>query len=121
MNETITTLSDWSEAEQKFADVLIHIIQEKYNKYAKNGEDVKLADISFGIEHAELRDLFTNHIVIGSLQEIAKIQGKSDVNWKVTAQCMLDLLENNDEIVENPDGVYRLHTDGCLYKYLTGE
>ena len=123
MNEPIVTLSDLSEDEQTFADVLIHIIQGKYNEYARNGEDVKLADISFGIkcEHVELRNRFTNHIVIGNLQEIAKRQRKSCEKWDVTAQRMLDLFENIGEIVVYFDGIYRLCTDGRLYKYLTAE
>ena len=121
MNETTTTLSDLSEDEQTFADVLIHIIQGIYNEYARKGEDVKLADISFGIKRPEDRDRFESPIGIPPLQEIAKRQRKSGENWKVTTQRMLDLFKNNDEIVEYLDGVYRLHTDGCLYKYLTAE
>ena len=121
MNETTTTLSDLSEDEQTFADVLIHIIQGTYNEHASNGEDVKLADISFGIKDTECRGRFENDTCIGNLQVIAKRQGDRDEKWDVTAQRMLDLFENKCEIVKYIEGIYRLHKDGRLYKYLTAE
>ena len=121
MNESTITMSDWSEDEQTFADVLIHIIQGTYNEYARNGEDVKLADISFGIKRTEDRDRFENPIGIPPLQEIAKRQGNRDEKWDVTAQRMLGLFEDIGEIVEYIEGIYRLHKDGRLYKYLTAE
>ena len=121
MNETTTTLNDLPEDEQTFAYALIDIIQGTYNEYARNGEDVKLADISFGIKDTERRGRFENGTCIGNLQEIAKRQGNRDENWDETAQRMLDLFENNGEIKEYIEGIYRLHKDGCLYKYLTAE
>ena len=123
MNEPITTLSDLSEDEQTFANVLIRIIEGKYNAYAKNGEDVKLADISFGIKRPEDRDRFESPIGIPPLQEIAKRQGKSGEKWKVTAQRMLDKFCNIGQIVvyDEDYGIYRLNKNGFLYKYLTAE
>lgn len=108
------------EDEQTFADVLIHIIQGTYNEYARNGADVKLADISFGIKDTELRGRFENGTCIGNLQEIAKRQGR-DEKWDVTAQRMLNLFEKKDEIVVYTEGIYRLHMEGRLYKYLTAK
>ena len=120
MNE-VTTFSDFTKEEELFATVIIHIIEGKDNAYAKNGEDVKLADISFGIKGVENRDRFENHI--GNLQEIAKIQGDRDEKWDVTAQRMLDKFCNIGQIVvcDEDYGIYRLNKNGFLYKYLTEE
>ena len=123
MNETTTpTLFEGAKDKELFANVLIHIIGVKYKEYVSNGDDVQLEHISFGIKHVEDRDRFENDIGIGNLQEIGKIQGnprwKLRGEWKVTAQQMLDLFCCKCEIYGYHDGIYRLHTDGRIYKHL---
>ena len=118
MNETITTpLFEGAKDKQMFAEVIIDIIKEQHK------EDIQLADISFGIEYPQHIDRFESGIP--KLQEIGKIQGnprwKMRGEWKVTAQQMLDLFEKICEIKLYTEGIYRLHTDGRLYKCLTAE
>ncbi|MCY3744507.1 MAG: hypothetical protein OXH00_26115 [Candidatus Poribacteria bacterium] len=122
MNE-VTTFSDFTKEEELFADVIIEIVvrTHEHNKrnYEKIGEDILLENIPFGIKRVEDRDLFENHIGIGNLQEIAKIQGR-DEKWNVTAQRMLDKFCNIGQIVVYSEdyGIYRLNKNGFLYKYL---
>ena len=123
MNET-TTRSDWTEQEHLFADVIINIVESKHKKYEREHSElgyqrVPLADIHFGIKGAEHIELFMNNIGIPHLQEIAKIQGNPDEEWKVTAQRMLDLFYRKGEIEADIERTYRLSKNGSLYKHLT--
>lgn len=111
---------------QYFAEILIDIIDKRCEKYERqhreSGEKrVLLEDISFCIKD------FWDHLGVGILQEIAKIQGKPrDENWKITAQRMLDSFYHIGEIYvylsKEEHGVhidtYRLSREGRLYKYL---
>lgn len=123
MNE-VATFSDFTKEEELFADVIIEIVVRihEHNKrnYEKIGEDILLENIPFGIKRVEDRDRFENHIGIGNLQEIAKIQDKSDEKWDVTAQRMLDkFCKIGQIVVYNEDyGIYRLNKNGFLYKDL---
>ena len=122
MNE-VTTFSDFTKEEELFADVIIEIIvrthEPNIRNYEKIGEDIPLENIPFGIKRVEDQDRFENHIGIGNLQEIAKIQEREE-KWDVTAQRMLDKFCNIGQIVVYNEayGIYRRNKNGFLYKDL---
>lgn len=112
MNET-TIMSDWSKDEQKFADVIIKIIEYKQAKYEEEYQEgreskrVPLADIKICPAN------FENYI-----PEMQGINRHRD--WKVTAEWMLRLLCEKDELVVYPRrSTYTLSKVGKLYKHLT--
>ena len=109
MNET-TTMSDLSEDEQKFADVIFKIIESKYRKYEREHEEsgytpVPLENIHFGPD--DFKDF--PHIMQGikPYQEVEK-----------TVEQMLGLLFGKSEI-ERSRGLLRLTKYGLLHKHLT--
>ena len=122
MHDT-TFFPDWSEDKRLFAKVIINIIESKH----KEAQELQLANITFGIKGLDAIDgfknieRFKNNIGIPNLKGIAKIQGNPGEDWKITAQRMLGLFEEICEVVEYIEGIYRLHKDGRLYKYLTAE
>ena len=116
MNETTTpTLFEGTEDKQRFAEVLIHVVE------AQHKNDILLENIPFGVKRSEDIDRFRNKVSIGNLQEIAKMHGKSRDDWeflKGIAEQLFDVFERMDEIKKYSEGVYRLHEDGVLYEYL---
>ena len=116
MNETTTpTLFEGTEDKQRFAEVLIHVVE------AQHKNDILLENIPFGVKRSEDIDRFRNKVSIGNLQEIAKMHGKSrdDCEFlKGIAEQLFDVFERMDEIKKYSEGVYRLHEDGVLYEYL---
>ena len=124
MNEsTITSLSDLSEDNRCFAEMLIDIIEAKYQGYVERGDTLNLerTHMPFGIKGVEHREHFVNRTP--KLQGIAKRQGKPNENPLITAQRMLDTFcDDIREIEECDDGygnvVYKLRKDGVLYKHV---
>ena len=110
MNEVTTITADWSEAEQKFAEVVVRIIASKYRKYESEYQEGKeskrfpLADIPICAD--DFKEAF--HIMKG-------IDRHRD--WKGTAQWMLRSLYDRGELSSAP-GTYRLCKEGLIYKYL---
>ena len=108
-----------------FSEIIIEIIEKKHQKYEREhreagGERVPLANIHFGIVSTGIGDS-NGSTGIPELQEIAKIQGKPGEEWQETAQGMLRLFCTIGEIEKYTENVYRLSTDGALYKHLRGK
>ncbi len=107
MNEPITTLPDWSEDEQRFAEILVGTLKRKLKELGD--PPVPLANIT--ICTGDFKEAF--HLIKG----IDRHQG-----WESTVQYMLGLLWERDELV--PTGytyTYRLAKHGRLYKHLESE
>ena len=79
MNEITTITEDWSEAEQKFAEVLTKTVKRKHKEKELEGFPVPLANIHFGTD--DFKEAF--HIIQG----IDRFQ-----DWEGTAQYMLPLI-----------------------------
>ena len=130
MNET-TTLFERVKDKQLFAEIIIDVIESKHRRYERQHREsgckrVPLAKIHFRIVYAMNGDFYGIGDQDGStggpcLQTIAKMQGKPNENLLITAQRMLDLFEQADEIKKDAeDSVdYKLHKDGLIYKHLT--
>ena len=127
MNATVT-LFEGAEDKQLFAEVIIEIIEKRHQKYEREHresgcERVPLTNIHFGIVRTGIGD-FDGNTGVPCLQEIAKIQGRPDENWKITAQRMLELFCRKGEIIEqcvDNRKVYKLSKDGLLYEHLAGK
>ena len=108
---------------QLFSEIIIEVVEKKYQTYEREHwesgcERVPLANIHFGIVSTGIGD-FNGSTGIPELQEIAKIQGKPGEEWQETAQCMLRLFCTIGEIEKYAENVYKLSTNGALYKHLT--
>ena len=109
----ITTISDLSQDEQKFADVIIKIVSYRYAKYEqeyqerKESKRVPVADIKISPEN------FKNYIP--DMEGISRHQG-----WKVTAEKMLEKFHKKCilEVYTDYPVLYMLNKDGFLYKDL---
>lgn len=105
------TISDLPKDEQKFADVIIKIVESKYKAYQQEHKEshappVLLENIHFGPDN--FKDFL--HIMQGikPYQEVEK-----------TVNQMLGTLSWTYREIEASHGLYRLSKDGCLYKHLT--
>ena len=110
---TTTTISDLSQDEQEFADVIIKIVWHRYAKYeqeymeGKESKRVPVADIKISPQN------FENYIHI--MREIAPHQ-----DWKVTAENMLERFQKKGilEVYTDCPILYMLSKDGFLYRDL---
>lgn len=131
MNETTMTLSDLSEDKQLFTEIIIEFIEKQHQTYERERTEsgckyVPLEDISFGIIVPTGIGNQDRSTGIPELQEISKIQGKPEEEWKVTAKRMLDLFCTIGEIYvylskeeyEGDIDIYRLSKEGRIYKHL---
>ena len=104
MNEITTITADWSEAEQKFAKILVGTLTRKLKELGD--PPVPLADITVCPD--DFKRAF--HLIKG-------IDRHGD--WKSTVEYMLRLLWERDELVVYPlRSTYTLSKSGKLYKHL---
>lgn len=111
MNETaITSMTELTEDEQKFADVLIKIIEGKHKRYERERKELRaspvpLADIKVGPKDFE----DVPHIMRGI---------RPAREPESTVREMLRLLWDKGQLVPHSRDTYMLRKEGFLYKCL---
>ena len=113
MNDTTTIMSDWSEDEQAFTAVIIKIIESRQRKYEREHKELDASPVPLGNIKICPKD-FENYIPIMQGIDLHR-------DWKVTAQYMLRLLWDKDELVSYARDTYTLTKEGRLYKILDRE
>lgn len=108
---TITTMSDWTEHEKQFADVLIEIIEGKHQWYEREHKELGATRVPLANISIRPKDFENFPHIMQGIKPYQKPES--------TAQGMLRLFWEKGELVPAyPLGAYKLSKDGLLYKHL---
>ena len=105
----LSFMSDWSNAEQEFVNVIIEIVERKYNASLEKGKiEVKLEEIKIGL-----------NILTEDYVHVMQGIDRSNEPQK-TVKRMLGNFQAKEEIKKYSDGFYCLNKKGNLYNHLVG-
>ena len=106
-----TSISDWRASDKLFGSVLLYIVVNRYKHPDTKGvplENIKITrNCFYGYENY--------------MQEIAKLNERPGNDLMKEAMFMLNIFREKGELIEEYDSIFRLNTNGELYKILENE
>ena len=105
-----SSISDWRASDKLFGSVLLYIVVNRHKD--PKIKDVPLEDIKI------TRNCFYGYE--NYIQEIAKLNERPGNDLMKEAMFMLNIFREKGELIEY-DSIFRLNTNGELYKILENE
>ena len=106
-----SSISDWRASDKLFGSVLLYIVVNRYKHPDTKGaplENIKITrNCFYGYENY--------------MQEIAKLNERPGTDPRKEAMFMLNIFREKEELIEEYDSIFRLNTNGELYKILENE
>lgn len=107
-----TVMADWSEVQKDFGNIIIQIVEQKYEDLKERHPD------RVSLENITLKPYYFVGYYVGHMQHISKMKGKSLQSPIITANNMLSELCRKGELYRYREGIYRVNKTGELYKFL---